>query len=293
MAAEKALPPSVADWRSKGHYLSLKGRSVFLREAGEGPPLLLLHAYPTASWGFHRIWSDLTSRYRVLAPDLPGSGLSEKGREQDYGLGGLAGIMTALLRERSMEAPHLLAHGYASSVGQEMMAAGQRFASACFVTAGLFPRVGRLTAMQRLMLSPLGPLLVRHVPQPYRLFARRLSATFGATTRPSKEDLEAIWALLRYNGGQERVPEVLCYLTERRQLAERLVAALLTCPSPLILIASPDDGLTGPKEIAAWRDSLPRAGLALLPKGCGHYPPLECPEALLGTYLSFRAGLPA
>lgn len=282
------MPPKVAGWFSQGRLLTVEGRSVFLREAGEGPPLLLLHAYPTASWGFHRVWEQLAGRYRLLAPDLPGSGLSEKGQGQDYSLETLAGLVAALLRDRAVDKPHLLAHGYASSVAQEMMAAGHSFASASFVTAGLFPRAGTMTFLQRLMLSPLGPLLTRYAPQSYRLFASRLSKAFGPDTQPSPEMLRAIWALLRYNSGQKAVPDVLCYLSERQRLSERLIAALRACSAPLCLIASPDDALSGPKEIAAWQEALPAATLTLLPAGTGHYAPLECPEALLSRYLDFR-----
>ncbi|MEQ8654133.1 MAG: alpha/beta hydrolase [Kiloniellales bacterium] len=293
MAAEEVLPSHLVDWQSRGQYLILEGRRVFLREAGSGPPLLLLHAYPTASWGFHRVWSALVDRYRVVAPDLPGSGFSEKGRGQDYGLSAMAKVLEALLRERDLACPHLLAHGYASTIAQEMMARGQVFASACFITAGLFPRVAHRTVMQRLMLSPLGPLLANFAPNPFRQFSRRLSATFGPASQPSPEDLRAIWALLRYNGGQQAVSDVLCYLTQRRRQSDRLVAALQACRAPLLLIASPDDALSGTEEIAAWQEALPDAALAILPAGTGHYAPLECPDAVLQAYLAFRGTVSA
>ncbi len=285
------LPPRVAVWREAGRFLTLAGRSVFLREGGAGTPLLLLHAYPTGSWGFHRVWDDLTRNYRVLAPDLPGSGLSQKGTGADYSLGTMAAVAGDLLRTCGIERPHLLAHGYGASIGQEMLAQEQVFASVTFVTAGLFPELSRLTVMQRMMLSPLGPLLARWAPQPFRAFARRLSAAFGPATQPSQEDLRAIWALLRGNGGQRSVPDVIAYLTERKRLSGRLVGALAAAEMPLHLIASADDPLSGRPVIEAWRALLPEAALSLLPEGIGHYPPLECPAALLALYRAFRQGL--
>ncbi len=48
MEAASAGPPAVENWRAGGRYLSIEGRSLFLRDEGEGPALLLLHAYPTA-----------------------------------------------------------------------------------------------------------------------------------------------------------------------------------------------------------------------------------------------------
>src|SRR5580693_2747436 len=49
---------------------------VFYREAGpeDGPVVLLLHGFPTASHMFRDLIPELAGRYRVIAPDLPGFG---------------------------------------------------------------------------------------------------------------------------------------------------------------------------------------------------------------------------
>lgn len=49
---------------------------VFYREAGrsDAPILLLLHGFPTASHMFRDLIPELATRYRVIAPDLPGFG---------------------------------------------------------------------------------------------------------------------------------------------------------------------------------------------------------------------------
>ncbi len=223
-----------------------------------------------------------------MALDLPGSGLSDKTLGQDYSLGGLARIVSQVLSACEIERPHLLAHGYASSVAQEMMAEGQTFASAAFITAGLFPKKGRLTLMQHLMLSPLGPWLARYAPQPFAAFRRRFIGAFGPGRQPSEETIACAWSLLRLNNGLHAVPEVLIYLTERQEQADRLSAAMQAFDAPLCLIASPDDHLSGPAEVEAWRHSLPEANLIFLPAGTGHYAPLECPEEVLQAYFAFR-----
>ena len=52
---------------------------LFAEEYGAGPPLMLLHPFPAD----HTFWSPLlphlTSRYRVITPDLRGSGESTAG----------------------------------------------------------------------------------------------------------------------------------------------------------------------------------------------------------------------
>jgi pimeloyl-ACP methyl ester carboxylesterase len=49
---------------------------VFYREAGrkDAPVILLLHGFPTAGHMFRDLIPELSSKYRVIAPDLPGFG---------------------------------------------------------------------------------------------------------------------------------------------------------------------------------------------------------------------------
>jgi pimeloyl-ACP methyl ester carboxylesterase len=52
---------------------------VFYREAGpaDAPVILLLHGFPTASHMFRDLIPALAEHYRVIAPDLPGFGLTK------------------------------------------------------------------------------------------------------------------------------------------------------------------------------------------------------------------------
>ena len=58
---------------------SVAGLTVFYREAGpvDAPVLVLLHGFPSSSHMFRKLIPALAGRYRVIAPDLPGFGLSE------------------------------------------------------------------------------------------------------------------------------------------------------------------------------------------------------------------------
>src|SRR6476659_4017020 len=58
------------------------GSKVFCREAGaaDAPKLLLLHGFPTASHMFRDLIPLLADRFHMVAPDLPGFGMSEPPR---------------------------------------------------------------------------------------------------------------------------------------------------------------------------------------------------------------------
>src|ERR1700756_1248692 len=55
------------------------GINVFYREAGrnDGPVILLLHGFPSASHMFRDLIPQLADRFHVVAPDLPGFGQSD------------------------------------------------------------------------------------------------------------------------------------------------------------------------------------------------------------------------
>ena len=88
-------------WRAGGSHVRLLGQNVFVRCGGDGELLLLLHAYPTASWGFHKLWGYWCDDYKLIAPDLPGSGFSDKPIGGDFSVARLADTVEALIVPRS------------------------------------------------------------------------------------------------------------------------------------------------------------------------------------------------
>lgn len=60
--------------------VDVDGLKVFYREAGDParPAVLLLHGFPSASHMFRDLIPELAGRYHVVAPDLPGFGMTEQ-----------------------------------------------------------------------------------------------------------------------------------------------------------------------------------------------------------------------
>lgn len=58
--------------------IAVDGVDIFYREAGDrrNPTILLLHGFPSASHMFRDLIPELADEYHVIAPDLPGFGLS-------------------------------------------------------------------------------------------------------------------------------------------------------------------------------------------------------------------------
>ena len=61
--------------------MAVDGASVHYVDEGQGPPLLLLHGNPTWSFVYRESFSGCDDRYRCIAPDYPGFGLSRAATE--------------------------------------------------------------------------------------------------------------------------------------------------------------------------------------------------------------------
>jgi pimeloyl-ACP methyl ester carboxylesterase len=282
-------------WRRGGRTFSYRGHDVFYRDDGSGPVLLCIHGFPSASWDWHKLWPALTARFRVIAPDMLGFGLSAKPRAYDYSLRDQADLHEALLGGLAVRTAHVLAHDYGDSVAQELLARqlqrddGLRLASVCLLNGGLFPERHRARPAQTLLRSPLGGLFARLASE--RRFGAGFAEVFGPHTQPSAAELRTVWALNRHHDGLRVMPKLIRYLDERRAQRERWVGALQRSPVPLRFINGPADPVSGRHMAERYRELVPNPDVVLL-DDIGHYPQLEAPEQVLAAFLAFVAGVP-
>ena len=103
----------------KHRTVDLDGVEVFYREAGPsaGPALLLPHGYPGSSMEFRNLMPALADRYRVLAPDFPGQGLSATPPDFDYSFEGYAQFLERFARRMGLGRFVLWLHDFGSQIG--------------------------------------------------------------------------------------------------------------------------------------------------------------------------------
>ena len=104
----------------------VSARNVRLRvvEIGGGKPLLLLHGFLMT----HLAWEDtvdgFASRFRVVMPDLPGFGESEKPQPTRFGYGveAFAECVADLIAALSLGRPHVVGHGMSAAIALTLAA---------------------------------------------------------------------------------------------------------------------------------------------------------------------------
>jgi pimeloyl-ACP methyl ester carboxylesterase len=270
---------SLDAWRRAGVRHTYRGHGYPIYSAGQGDAVVLIHGFPTASWDWRHQWAGLAASGRVVALDLLGFGFADKPRDHAYSVMDHADQVEAALAAAGVTRCRIVAHDYGDTVAQELLARNlPGLQAVTFLNGGLFPETHRPTRIQRLLASPLGPLVARATTQ--RLFRRGFSAVFGARTQPSATDLDEAWALIAAGGGTHRIAHRLIgYMEQRRRHRARWVGAVTGARVPLRLICGADDPVSGAHAAARYRELVPAADVRLL-DGVGHYPQLEAPERL-------------
>ncbi|MET9326044.1 alpha/beta fold hydrolase [Tsukamurella sp. NPDC003166] len=90
-------------------------RRIFVTEAGEGAPVVLLHgggAGATGASNYSRNIDALATKFRVIVPDMPGYGRSSKDIDQSDPFGDLALAVRCLLDELGIDKAHLVGNSY-------------------------------------------------------------------------------------------------------------------------------------------------------------------------------------
>lgn len=261
--------------------------------------LLCIHGFPTASWDWHAVWPALCRDFaQVLAPDMIGFGWSAKPRRYRYSIFDQADLHEALLRSQGIGRCHVLAHDYGDTVAQELLARHDARAacgdgslvieSVCLLNGGLFPETHRARTVQKLLQTPLGPLISRLVRKDN--FARTFAALFGPHTQPDAQAMDEFWRLLQHGGGHRLAHKLIHYIPERRANRARWVGALQNTRVPLRVIDGPEDPVSGAHMVERYRQLVPDPDTVLLP-GIGHYPQVEDPQGTLRAFGEFQARL--
>jgi pimeloyl-ACP methyl ester carboxylesterase len=114
--------PLTRAWESTGRYVDVPGQRLFVVERGQGPVMLLVHGFPTSSYDYRPLMDRLASRFRCIAFDFPGYGLSSKPVAYSYSLFQQADAAQALLQALGVERARVVCHDMGTSGLCELLA---------------------------------------------------------------------------------------------------------------------------------------------------------------------------
>jgi 2-hydroxymuconate-semialdehyde hydrolase len=266
------------------HTVKTSSGVVAFHDEGNGPPVLLIHGFPTSSWQWREFIPLLAARFRVIAPDLPGSGVSTVAEGASLDLVSHAATLREILAEIGVERFAVVAHGEGGGVAQLLALDGDGVDGLVLVAAATldaWPSPGVEAARQRLeagVSSEVVRALVRETIEG------------GAVLRDRLPDdvLDAYADPFAEGDGPERFVRVLEGL-DGRGLAGREVE-LAAIEAPTLILWGEDDPVYPSSVGERLNDAMPSSTLGLLP-GCGHFLVDEAPDTIgpmIAEYLRAR-----
>jgi pimeloyl-ACP methyl ester carboxylesterase len=275
----------IRDWWSGGERVQLElggaPRAVFVRRAGTGPSMTLLHGFPSSSHDWAKVEPSVSPARSLLMPDFLGFGASDKPADHDYSLHEQADLVEALWAREGIDSTVVVAHDYAVSVTQELLARradgtlAVELLGVRLLNGGLYPDVHRPQPVQLAMLDPeQGPRLSELATE--ELFVAGLRPTFPDDYDAAADSAD-IWAAASRADGHRIGHRLIRYIVDRQQNERRWVGALEATEVPLAFVWGMLDPVSGAHMAERIRERLPRAPFVAL-EDVGHWPQLEAPQ---------------
>ncbi len=289
---DNARVDGLSQWWSQGErvQLALGGpdRGIFVRRLGAGPAMTLLHGFPSSSHDWAKLAPALAERYSLLMPDFLGFGASEKPVEHDYSLHEQADLVEELWKRERVAATVVLAHDYALSVTQELLARRAEGSLAVDIQAvhmlngGLYPDLHRPQPTQTALRDPeRGAQVAALIDE--ELFVAGLAPTFAEGFDAAADSAE-IWQAMSREGGQLIAHRLIGYMRDREIHGERWVAALEGSDVPVSFVWGMLDPVSGAHMAGRIRERMPGAPFLEL-EDVAHWPMLEAPGRVTAAVL--------
>lgn len=252
---------------------TVAGATISYWDEGQGPPLLLVHAFPLCGAMWDRQVAALSAHYRVIVPDLRGFNASTLG-ETPTSLDRYADDLAALLDHLELES---VTYGGLSMGGYIGFAFVRRHAARlnglilADTRAGADSDEAKQGREKNARLAEeQGPPAVGEAMLP-KLFAASAPAEL-------KEEVRRLVAVNKPEG----VAAALRAMAVRPDSSAQLGGIAV----PALIIVGAEDALTPPSESHAMHAAIPNSQLVEI-SGAGHLANLEAPEAFNAALIEF------
>jgi pimeloyl-ACP methyl ester carboxylesterase len=194
---------AIESHRATGREFEAGGVRSFVREQGEGEPVVLMHGIPVSSFLYRKVIPLVASRgLRGVAFDLPGLGLAEKRDDFDYSWSGLGRWTGKAIDALELERVHLVLHDIGGPIGLEWALRNRKRVRSLTVLDTLIDvaHFRRVWSMDLAAPPLVGPLWVTSIRPPVARWLFYLQGIAERSGTPAHE-VDAHIALLHRDGG--------------------------------------------------------------------------------------------
>jgi haloalkane dehalogenase len=271
----------------ESHYAEIGGARVHYVDEGSGPPLLLLHGNPTWSFLYRDLIRGLSDRFRCIAPDHPGFGLSRAPSGYGYTPAEHATVLEQFVAQLDLHGVTMMVQDWGGPIGFAVATRHpDRFAAFVIGNTWAWPKSDPGTQVfSRVLGGPIGGYLILRrnffVEKilPGNVKRKKLSdAVMGAYRGPfpTPESRRPLHVFPREILGSRP------FLAE----IERGLAAL--ADRPALLVWPTKDIAFRERERLRWEQIFPNHRTVIL-DGAGHYIQEDAPEEIIAAISDWTA----
>ena len=271
------------DYQRMQKIVRVGDRCVSYVDEGAGDPVVLLHGIPTWGYLWHGVIPALARSRRVLVPDLPGFGYSDRADRVDRSIARQAEALDGWMAEAGIPRADVVAHDIGGGVALRL--------------ATLFPgRVRRLCVMNGVcydswpveMMLQLGHPSTHHTLSAPKLVAGlRQGLKQGFASSPSDEVMDGLLAPWMTETGKLSLIRNAAALNTN--LTTEITPLLPRITAPTRVLWGEDDRFQLLEFGERLADDIPGARLVRIPDA-RHFVMLDQPEAVIRELTDFLDG---
>jgi haloalkane dehalogenase len=254
------------------------GPRVHYIDEGEGPAVVMFHGNPTWSFLYRKVILALGDKFRCIAMDYPGFGLSERPAAYGYTSAEQADVVGKLVDHLGLERFTVVGQDWGGPIGMTVaLDRADRVSSMVFANTWYWPAEGSLAVFSQVMSTPPLQWLILHrnffvnVIMP-RSVTTKLDADVFRVYQDAQPTVEA------RRGVAEFPRQIRMARPMLARLSAEAPAALGRKPIELVW-AMKDPAFGSTKVIDRWQRDFPRAQLTRL-DNANHYIQEDAPEAI-------------
>ena len=265
--------------------VAARGARIRFVEAGVGPAIVLIHDYLSS----HVAWEDtlpgLAARFRVIAPDLPGFGESEKPPPSRYAYGydAFAESVVDLLAALGENRVSLCGQGLGGAVALTVAANHPHLVDKLIlVNPAVYPSPP--DALSRLAVFPLlGPIVFKQL-YGRAMFRRHFRDRFYGSDAPVRSTrVDYLFDLFSGPAAREAAFATMLATLDTRPLMAKVPRVTV----PTLVVWGRADRVSPVEHGRRLARELQHARFEVFE--CGHSPPEECPQAFVEAAVTFLA----
>ncbi len=267
-------------------FTTIGGVRIHYQEAGDenAPPIILIHGFISSNLVWNEVFLPLAKAgFRVISPDLPGYGYSDKPSDARYTIDAQAYAVLGLMDRLEIDQATIIGASYGGAVAATMaLDYPERVANLVLVGAVTNDQPKKKLLLRLARVPFLGDIATPLFLGSRWILRKRTRDVYRRLGYPMDERKLAARHHLLQAANTHRA----MIRTIRRWSADRIAREASLIRQPTLLVWGEEDTHIPIREAFRLRDAIPNSRLIVF-RRCGHLPPTEYPEKFVEVVAEF------